>query len=539
MTLERSPPGGALRATSLLRWLGACAALAAAAVLSGGTLRADSPRPERAAAGRGVWPSQEQLVRVLLLRDHNTRVVLAGTSLLGVSAGLVGVFLLLRRRSLTADVISHATLPGIAIAFLVLEACRPSVDRLATLATDSFAGWLGGLLSRILYSGDEKSLPALLLGAFLSGLAGMACVTAIVRGTRIKEDAALAMVLSVFFGLGIALLTIVQQLPSGNVAGLSQFIYGKAASMVTADVQVIAWSSFVVLAVFVLLFKEWLVVSFDDQFALAQGWPVLTLDLLLLALVTSVTVIGLQSVGLLLVVALMIIPATAARCWTFDLQRMTWLSALLGGLSSVLGVLASALFPRLPAGAVIVLAGSLLFLISLLFGARRGVIVRGLARRARDRRIAREHLLRALFECLEPSCPPGADIVDCLTRSGVLHADLLRKRTWTPSRMRKLIQAAEGEGDLVDFGAGGVQLTQRGAAAACRVVRNHRLWELYLLEYTERSPARVDRDADDIEHDLGPDIVARLERVLRQQQPVLRVPPSPHALDSPPHEVVS
>jgi manganese/zinc/iron transport system permease protein len=129
------------------------------------------------------WPTGEQFLRVVLLRDYNTRVVLFGTTLLGVSSGLVGVFLLLRRRSLMADVISHTTFPGIALAFLIVEVMSP---------------------------GNGKSTPALLTGAFIFGLVGMACTTAIVRYTRIKEDAALAIVLSVFFGLGIALFTVVQ-----------------------------------------------------------------------------------------------------------------------------------------------------------------------------------------------------------------------------------------------------------------------------------------------------------------------------------------
>ncbi|MGE3780357.1 MAG: iron chelate uptake ABC transporter family permease subunit, partial [Pirellulaceae bacterium] len=413
---------------------------------------------DRAASGTTsnsspVVPIVEQLIRVVSLRDYNTRVVLLGTTLLGITAGLVGVFLLLRRRSLMADVISHTTFPGIAIAFLLLELSHP---------------------------GTGKSTPLLLAGAFVSGLLGMACVTAVVRWTRIKEDAALAIVLSVFFGLGIALFTVVQSLPTGNVAGLGQFIYGKAASMVAADVWLIAGASLAVIVVFAAMFKEWVVVSFDDQFAASQGWPVLLLDSLLLTLVTTVTVIGLQSVGLLLVVAMMIIPATAARCWTHDLTHMTWLSALLGGLSALMGVTASAVFPRLAAGAVIVLAGSILFLFSVLLGARRGVLVRAVARRTRDRRIARDHLLRALFECLEPACGDAPDLVDRLTRLTVSFEDLLRKRSWTSGRLRSLIGAAQRDGYVVDFAEGGVQFTHRGASAACRVVRNHRLWELYL-----------------------------------------------------------
>lgn len=452
------------------------------------------------------WPTLEQVLRVAMLRDYNTRVVMIGTMLLGVSGGLVGVFLLLRRRSLAADVVSHATLPGIAIAFLALEAASP---------------------------GSGKSTPALLVGAFVSGILGLLCTTMIQRYTRIKEDAAMALVLSVFFGLGVALFTVVQSIPSGNTAGLGHFIYGKAASLVAADVKLIGWSSLGVTILFMALFKELMVLSFDEQFAASQGWPVLSLDLLLLAMVTSITVIGLQSVGMLLVVALMVIPATAARCWTYDLKRMTIISAVIGGLSAVIGVLASALLPRLAAGAIIVLAGTGMFVVSVLFGSRSGIVSQLLARIRRDRVIGNDHLLRAMFEIIEPRCNPGHDLVEQFPAHFVTMADLCAKRSWSLLRARALIRRAESLGLVVDYGEAGIKFTERGAIAAARVVRNHRLWEMYLIEYVDRPPSRVDRDADSIEHFLGPEQIARLERMLLERYPPTAMPPSPHEIVQP------
>jgi manganese/zinc/iron transport system permease protein len=246
------------------------------------------------------------------------------------------------------------------------------------------------------------------------------------RYTRIKEDAALAIVLSSFFGLGVAFFTIVQSIPTGNAAGLEHFIYGKAASMIAADVWLIAWSSLAVVVLFILLFKEWTLVSFDDQFAASEGWPVLALDLLLVTVVAVITVVGLQSVGVLLVVALMIIPAVAARFWTDELKRMAIISAGIGAASSMLGVLASAMFPRLAAGAVIVLAGTGLFLISMLFGKRHGIVHRTVSHYLRDRRIARDHLLRAIFECIESRSGTADDLTEHLTHHAVVVPELLR-----------------------------------------------------------------------------------------------------------------
>jgi manganese/zinc/iron transport system permease protein len=229
----------------------------------------------------------------------------------------------------------------------------------------------------------------------------------------------------------------------------------------------------------------------------------------------------------------MIIPAAAARFWTYDLKWMTVASAAIGALSAVLGVLASALFARLAAGAVIVLAGSGLFVFSMLFGTRNGVILRIIQRYVRDRTIARDHLLRALYESIESRCSSSENWRTQLTQHCVTTAELLRERSWTASRLQRIIRDAERAGHVVDLGEGGVKLTERGAALASRVVRSHRLWEIYLIEFADRSPHRVDRDADDIEHVLGPETIADLERLLTERYPQWEMPASPHVIQRP------
>lgn len=453
------------------------------------------------------WPSWQQFVRVATLRDYNTRVVMLGTLLLGVCAGMVGTFMLLRKRSLVGDVVSHASLPGIAIAFLVLELSSP---------------------------GSGRSLPGLLAGALAAGLLAVVATTVIRRSTRVKEDAALAIVLSIFFGFGIALFTVVQNLPTGNAAGLHQFIFGKAASIVAADVLLIARAAVVVLILCGLLFKEFALLCFDEEFAAAQGWPVVVLDLLLMVLVVGVTVIGLQSVGLLLVVAMLIIPAAAARFWTHNLPVMTVTSAALGGLSAFAGVLASALFPRIAAGAIIVLAGSTFFVVSLLLGIRRGVLWRLLMYLRIKRRVGRQHLLRAFFEHLESLHKGAAQLSPKeMAKVVVPFNSLLGMRSWTPRRLSRLLARAERDGLVRSQSGQAYRLTEEGVGRAGRVVRNHRLWELYLINYADIAPSHVDRDADEIEHVLEPQLIEELEQLLPERFPEMAVPPSPHAIKLP------
>lgn len=310
------------------------------------------------------------------------------------------------------------------------------------------------------------------------------------------------------------------------------FIFGKAASLVAADVWLISVAAVVVLAVCALLFKEMSLLCFDDNYAAAEGWPVVGLDLVLMALVAAAAVIGLQSVGLLLVVAMLIIPASAARFWTDDLRWMTLVAAVLGTASAAVGALASALFPRLAAGAIIVLAGALAFGVSLLFGTRRGALRRWAADRRLRSGIERQHLLRGCYELLESTGATESESGhSALAGRAIAFDDVLAKRSWSVGALRAAVRHARRAG-LVESPEGGqLALTDNGALEARRVVRNHRLWELYLINYADIAPSRVDRSADLIEHVLEPEVVRSLEATLRAKYPRLaEMPPSPHAL---------
>src|SRR5688500_1607569 len=318
-------------------------------------------------------PTIEELTQVLFLRDYNTRIVVLGTTLLGIAAGTIGAFMLLRKRALMGDALSHATLPGIGLAFII----------------STLSGGVG------------KSLPVLLAGAVVTGVLGVLAVLAIRSSSRLKEDAALGIVLSVFFGAGVAVLGVVQKMGTGSAAGLESFIYGKTASMLSSDAALIAVSAGTVALACGLLYKEFTLLCFDPAYARSEGWPVVVLDLVMMTLVVAVTVIGLQAVGLILIIALLIIPAAAARFWTERLSTMVLSSALIGAVSGVIGAAISALAPRLPAGAIIVVVASAIFLFSMIFGPARGVLVRWVEQLRLSRTVARQHLLRAVYEWAE------------------------------------------------------------------------------------------------------------------------------------------
>jgi manganese/zinc/iron transport system permease protein len=286
----------------------------------------------------------DTFLQTLLLRGgYNTIVVMVGVSLLGVAAGAVGAFALLRKRAMMSDVLSHATLPGIGVAFLVAVS-------------------LG-------YSG--RSLPVLLVGATLAAIVGALSVHWLSRVARLPEDAAMGAVLSVFFGLGVVLLSYIQTMRTGAEGGLARFILGQTAAMSEQDAVTIGAVALAVVAVIVLLGKEFRIVCFDPEFGAVQGWPVAWVDLMLMALVVIVAVIGLQAVGMILIIALMIIPAAAARLWTERLWMMVVISAALGGASAWVGAALSASTPNAPAGGLIVLVAGAVFLVSLFVTAAR------------------------------------------------------------------------------------------------------------------------------------------------------------------------
>jgi manganese/zinc/iron transport system permease protein len=426
----------------------------------------------------------EDLVRLLTLQDANTRVVLAGTGLLGLAAGVIGSFAVLRGRALVGDAVAHAALPGIVLAFFAV---------------------------------GERDFASLLLGALVMGVVCAGGIALVRAYTRVKEDTAIAVSIGGFFGLGIVLSRLAQNSPEGNKAGLDGFIYGKAASMIASDAALIALVAGATLACVAALYKELKVVSFDRDFAQAQGWPVVTLDLLVMVLICVVTVAGLPAVGIVLIVALLVIPAAAARFWTDRLGIMLTLAGAIGMASGVVGTAISATAPvpagmlsrGWPTGPAIVLCAGAIFGVSLLAAPRRGLVAAWFRRRALQRRIHLQNLLRAMHEAAEsrPNLP------------FVPRAELVRSRGWSPGPTRSLLRRARRMG-LVEWAPGRtpldseVRLTRIGAEQAAGVVRAHRLWELFLIEHAEIAPDHVDRDADQIEHLIPPELLRSLEEKL-------------------------
>jgi manganese/zinc/iron transport system permease protein len=299
-----------------------------------------------------------------LFFDYTLRNIALGTALIGIVSGVLGSFALLRKQSLLGDAISHAALPGVVAAFLLTR---------------------------------ERSTFVLLLGAMVTGWLATLLVIAIVRRTRIKEDSALGLSLSVFFGLGLMLLTFTQKLPDARQAGLDRFLFGQAAAMIQRDIITIGIIGLIVLVLAVLFWKEFKLLSFDPDYAASLGFPVRALDILLTTLLVIAIVIGLQAVGVILMSAMVVAPAAAARQWTNKLSLMAFLAALFGASSGVIGAVVSSTGSGLSTGPVIVLVISLIALGSLLLAPNRGLVWNWLRQQRHRRRLRLEAVLSDLF----------------------------------------------------------------------------------------------------------------------------------------------
>jgi manganese/zinc/iron transport system permease protein len=264
--------------------------------------------------------------------------VSVGTLLVGATAAGVGVFAVLRRQSLLGDAISHAALPGLALMFMYSKSANPFI---------------------------------LMLGGGIAGSIGAFLVLLIAKTTTLKHDALLGIILSVFFGFGVVLKTVIQKQGLANQAVLGKFFFGNASTLVPLDIAVIAGMAFLIFCALALWWKEFVLLSFDAEFSRANGYPVTALEFFLTILIVFSIVIGLHTVGVLLMSALLIAPAAAARQVSSSVAGMFFIAMVFGAVSGVCGSLVSSQFEHVPTGPTIVVCMSLIVVVTFLFSPKR------------------------------------------------------------------------------------------------------------------------------------------------------------------------
>ncbi|MGH7214150.1 MAG: metal ABC transporter permease [Tepidisphaeraceae bacterium] len=405
--------------------------------------------------------------------DGNDLVVYAAI-LLGVTCGLLGCFIVLRRQSLLGDAIGHAVLPGVCLGFF-------------------FAG--------------ARSTPALLLGALVAGLLAAAMISVLQRTTNLKAGECMGVVFTGFYGLGIVLLKFLQHREYAGQAGLDKFLFGQIVGINGTDVLYMLVICGSTIAAIIVFWRRLAVSSFDESFAFSIGLPVRAIHYFLTGLLTVAIVISIQAVGVVLVAAMLVTPAATAYLLTDRLHRMAMLSAIFGATAGVMGAFFSLLGSDMPTGAFMVLGASTLFALAFFLSPRHGLLPRVIRLWQRKRKTQAENLLRTLYLMMETR---GTDD----RRFGV--HDVAAKRQESAGHVRKLWRMAAGRGWVDPHSRDPIIMTEVGLDEARRVVRNHRLWELFLTQEAHLASDHVHADAEYIEHVLPRDVLRRLEEMLDQ-----------------------
>ncbi|MBP52475.1 MAG: ABC transporter [Opitutae bacterium] len=424
----------------------------------------------------------ERALRFWEMNDHSVRIVALGSALIGLSCALMGSYVVTRRLSLFGDTLSHAVLPGIALGFMWAE---------------------------------SKNNVSLMIGASIAGFLGISCISFLGRFTKISQDSALGIVLSGFYAVGICMLTRIQKMDYGSQAGLDSYLFGQVSALSTNDLIGIILALGAIIFFLSVCYKELLVTGFDPNFARSIRLPVNLIQYLLWMLLAFCVISSLQVIGVILASALLIIPAATASLLAKRMTSYLLIASLFGAAAGVGGAFLSFFGERLPTGPLIVLVSITFFLLVLFFRPKNGMFSGFIKSKGQSRRFAMENTLKAIYQVMESSEFKSSTIqkLELMNRRGISSG-------YCQKELNQLVRFGFATTSLEAKSQNNlprellVSLTPKGWEQACKTVRNHRLWELYLTNEARYAPDHVHEDAEKIEHVLGEDTVRKLERIL-------------------------
>jgi manganese/zinc/iron transport system permease protein len=411
-----------------------------------------------------------EIISFFSFSEPNVKVVFWGSLILCSVSGLVGTFTLLRKRSLIGDVISHSVLPGIALAFII---------------------------------GQQKNITYLLIGATITGWISTYLVDYITKHSKIKSDTAIALILSVFFGVGILLLTHIQHTGNASQSGLDQFIFGRASAMNMSDVYLFLLVGLIIVSLVLVFFRGFTLLSFDESYAQAIGFPIESLKLLLSITTVATVAMGVQAVGVVLMSALLITPSAAAKFWTHKIHVLAILAVIISGASGVLGSAISYSSKGMPTGPWIVVVVTIIAFISALVGTESGLLKSYRLRRKNNIKILKDNTIKLFYALQNNNQGQNRFPISQITEHSKMPMATLKHGLKLLKRLKLVLEDKDGYG-----------VTEKGNEEAKTIVRKHRLWELYISRYMNLKPDHVHDDAEGIEHVITPEIEKELEELL-------------------------
>lgn len=399
-------------------------------------------------------------------QDTNINNVLMGTILLGFTCGIVGVLVVLNKKALIVDAVSHSILPGICIGFMLSGVKNP------------------------LY---------LILGGMVAGAISVFLVDWISSKTRIKKDAAIATTLAFMFSIGVILLSVIQNSGNSNQSGLSDFLFGKAATIVRDDLYVFGALSGLVLIVLPVFYQHFKISLFDQNYAHTIGIKQKHIQILISSLIIISTSIGIQTVGIVLMSALIITPASSAFFWTNNFKKSIILSGVFAVASSIVGVFISYLSPDMPTGPWIIVALSSIALFSAFFS-KKGLITKKIKTRRNGQKMLSDNILKALYRIGEKN--------NTMTQGRSVE-EIQNFRSVDPQELKEGLRILKKKKWVIQAGHLNM-LSETGVSEAKRIIRIHRLWELYMEKFMQIQSDHVHESAESIEHIMTPELEKEL-----------------------------
>lgn len=417
----------------------------------------------------------EDIISFFSFSSHSLNVVIFGTVILGLTTAVVGCFSFLQKRALIGDAISHSVLPGVCVGFLL--------------------------------SGSKNPI-YLISFSVLSGLISVYFMDFIKRKSKLKNDTALAVTLTFFFGVGLMLLGMIQN--SGNAAqsGVDEFLFGQAAAMLEDDLLIYGSVCLVTLLIVTVFFKGFFLISFDENYGKSIGLPVKAYQFLLTTITVVAVAIGMQTVGVVLMAAMLITPASGARFWTNKLSKMVWIAAIFGAISGLFGAFISYILPNMPTGPWVIICLSVITTFSVLFAPNKGVLYQMRRKSEWNQKLNRENIMKAFYHIGEKN----NDFDRLITVD-----DLVAKRYFPKVKLNQGLKSLRSDNLLAEVN-GKWSLTSSGLKEGKRLVRIHRLWEIYLTTHLNIAPDHVHEDAESIEHIITPELEKELEKTLGYPQ---------------------
>lgn len=404
------------------------------------------------------------LIDFISFKDPGVLTILLGALAVSFSSAIIGTFTFLRKKALVGDAVSHSVLPGICFAFIL---------------------------------SGEKDPILLILGAFLSGWLSVFFIDFIVSRSKIKADSAISITLSLFFAFGAVLLSYIQNSNNPNQSGINHYLFGKAAAITDDDLMVFVLVLLIVLIMVGLFFKKFVTVCFNEDHAKSIGWNVKWIDFIMSSLTVLIIASGIQTVGVVLMAALLITPPGAAGFWTYNIKKMIGWSLIFTTLSTILGTYVSYVRPNMPTGPWIIFFLSLIAIFSVLFSPK-GILRKTFVNRRNREKIRNENLLKTTYYLTFEKH------LEDFSRT-----EIMTKRGYETIELEKGLKSLKKKGYLSENN-GRFKLTLDGKTESKRVVRLHRLWELYLTKKMNFKSDHIHGIAETMEHIITPEIEAKL-----------------------------